>query len=234
MIPASDPLSGFGLPLLLGGLGAYALGCCNTGYYLVRWKTGQDLRATGSGNAGAKNVSRLLGPWGFAATLLGDMLKGAVAVFAARLAGWPDSACVLIILAVTAGHNWPVQLGFRGGKGVATSFGALLVFDPLVAGLMLAVCALLLAATRRFTLSAVIAFVLCPALAAICHHHGLDVALLGLLAAFVVLPHLPNLRAEFSRPAAAPAAPSSPSAQPQDEPRRSPAQRDDGGPIVQE
>lgn len=199
MVLPSDLPAVSGLPLLLGVLGAYALGCLNTGYYLVRWKTGQDLRASGSGNAGAKNVSRLLGPGGFAATLLGDMLKGAVVVFAARLAEWPEPACALAGLAVTAGHNWPVQLGFRGGKGVATSFGALLAFDPVVAGLMLAACALSLAATRRFTLSAIIAFVLCPALAARCGHAGPVVALLGLLAAAVVLPHLPNLRAEFPR-----------------------------------
>ena len=199
MIFPPDPPAASGYPLLLGLLGAYALGCCNTGYYLVRWKTGRDLRATGSGNAGARNVSRLLGPGGFAATLLGDMLKGAAAVFAARLAGWPDPACVLVGLAVTAGHNWPVQLGFRGGKGVATSYGALLAFDPVVAGLMLAVCAVALAATRRFTLSAIIAFVFCPALAAHFGHSGPVVALLGLLATGVVLPHLPNLRAEFSR-----------------------------------
>jgi glycerol-3-phosphate acyltransferase PlsY len=195
MSAVSDSLPALG-PLLLGIAGAYALGCANTGYYLVRWKTGQDLRATGSGNAGAKNVSRLLGPWGFGLTLLGDMCKGVVAVLAARLAGWPDAACGLVVIAVTAGHNWPAQLGFRGGKGVATGFGAVLAFDPVVAGLMLAACAAVLAATRRFTLSAVVAFALCPALAAYCHHTGAGVALLGLLAVIVVLPHVAHLRDE--------------------------------------
>lgn len=192
--PDSLPAS---LPLLLGLAGAYALGCANTGYYLVRWKTGQDLRATGSGNAGAKNVSRLLGPWGFGLTLLGDMCKGVAAVLAARLAGWPDAACGLVVLAVTAGHNWPAQLGFRGGKGVATGFGAVLAFDPLVAGLMLATCALILAVSRRFTLSAAVAFVLCPVLAVFCHHTGAGLVLLGLLSAIVVLPHIANLREEL-------------------------------------
>lgn len=196
---ATDPLFGFGLSQLLAALAAYALGCFNTGYYLVRWKTGQDLRQTGSGNAGAKNVSRLLGPWGFAATLLGDMLKGAAAVEAVRLANWSEAACVLVAFAVTVGHNWPAQLGFRGGKGVATSFGALLVFDPIVAGLMLGICAVTLAATRRFTLSATASFALCPLFAAACGHSAVVVALLVLVAAVVIVPHRENLRHEFSR-----------------------------------
>jgi len=195
---------GFGLPQLLGTLAAYALGCLNTGYYLVRWKTGQDLRAIGSGNAGSKNVGRILGPWGFGAALLGDMLKGAIAVAAARLAGWSPAACLIVILAVTAGHNWPAQLGFRGGKGIATSYAALLVFDPIVAGLMLGACAVLLAVSRRFTLSAVVAYALSPVLALLCGYPALVVALFIPLACLVVLPHRRNLQEEFTRrPAAA-------------------------------
>ncbi len=198
------PLSALGWPHLLGALGAYLLGCVNTGYYLVRWRTGQDLRATGSGNAGAKNASRLLGPWGFGATVLGDMGKGALAVAAARLLGWNDPAAALAAIAVTAGHNWPVQLGFRGGKGVATAYGALLVFDPLVAGLMLGACGLLVAATRRFTLSAIGAFALGPILAAAGGHPLPEVALLGLLSALVIFTHRANLRAELTNGAATP------------------------------
>jgi len=195
---------GFGLPQWLGTVAAYALGCLNTGYYLVRWKTGQDLRAVGSGNAGSKNVGRILGPWGFGAALAGDMLKGALAVAAARWAGWSLASCLIVILAVTAGHNWPAQLGFRGGKGVATSFAALLVFDPILAGLMLGICAVLLAVTRRFTLSAVVAYAASPLLAILCGYPALIVVLFIPLACLVVLPHRRNLQEEFNRrPAAA-------------------------------
>lgn len=192
------PSLAFGWPQLGGVLGAYVLGCLNTGYYLVRWRTGQDLRATGSGNAGAKNVSRLLGPWGFGCTVLGDMGKGALAVAAARLLGWDELAAALVAIAVTAGHNWPVQLGFRGGKGVATSYGALLVFDPTVAGLMLGACGLLVAATRRFTLSAVSAFALSPILAAACGHPLPEIVLLAPLSGLVIFAHRENLRAELA------------------------------------
>jgi glycerol-3-phosphate acyltransferase PlsY len=196
------PPSDSGLPLWLGLAVAYALGCFNTGYYLVRWKTGQDLRALGSGSAGSKNVSRILGPAGFGVTLLGDMLKGALALLGARLAGWPSDACLLVLIAVTAGHNWPVQLGFRGGKGLATSFGALLVFDPVLAGLMLGLCAVLLATTRRFTLSAAVPYALSPALALFLHYDGPTAALLAPAAAIVIGPHLRKLYAEFAAPSA--------------------------------
>lgn len=61
-------------------LASYALGCLATGYYWVRWQTGQDIRRLGSGGVGARNVGRVLGPWGFTITLLGDAAKGALAV----------------------------------------------------------------------------------------------------------------------------------------------------------
>jgi glycerol-3-phosphate acyltransferase PlsY len=194
-----EPAFGLGLPQWLGLLTAYTIGCVNTGYYLVRWRTGQDLRALGSGNAGAKNVGRILGPWGFAAALLGDMLKGALAMSGARLAGWPPGVCVLVLLAVTAGHNWPAQLGFRGGKGLAASFGALLLFDPRLAGAMLILCAALLAATRRFTLSVAVPYAVCPALAVIGGYDNAVALLLIPLACLVILPHRHDLGHELTR-----------------------------------
>src|SRR2546423_1398357 len=138
----------------------YALGCFNTGYYLVRWKTGQDIRQVGSGNAGAKNASRALGTWGFGLSFLGDIVKGALAVVMAQYSGFPVSTQGLVMLAAIAGHNWPAQLGFRGGKGLSVSYGCLLFFDPIIALTTFGTCAVLLAATRRFTLSAMGAYAL--------------------------------------------------------------------------
>ena len=102
-------------------LGAYALGCFTTGYYLVRMWTGQDLRELGSGNVGAKNVGRVLGKTGFFLTLLADFGKGAFTIWAARHFTTDPRAVAVAALAVVAGHIWPVQLLFRGGKGMATS-----------------------------------------------------------------------------------------------------------------
>src|SRR5437667_3775423 len=77
----------------------YSLGCCTVGYYWVRWRTGLDLRFQGSGNLGAKNVGRLLGPSGFLVTLLIDGAKGALAVRLALLFGATADLKVACIVA---------------------------------------------------------------------------------------------------------------------------------------
>src|SRR6516162_11693219 len=106
---------------------AYLLGAIPFGYLLVRWKTGGDVRSSGSGNIGATNVLRTTGRVAGIATLLLDIAKGYVAVW---LAGrwtehdwfWMSAAA----LAVMAGHAYPVFLRFKGGKAVASFVGAFL------------------------------------------------------------------------------------------------------------
>src|ERR1017187_8659729 len=110
-------------------LGAYLLGCFATGYYLVRARTGKDIREIESGSTGARNVGRVLGKPGFVLTVFGDFGKGALAVWGAW--EWTNNhhLAAVAMLAVIAGQIWPAQLRFRGGQGVAASLGALLVFD---------------------------------------------------------------------------------------------------------
>lgn len=115
---------------ILACLGAYLLGCLSTGYYLVRWRCGLDIRMVGSGTTGAFNVARVLKMPGFAITLTGDVLKGWLALAFAAWLGLDLFARMLVMLAVVAGHDFPVQLRFRGGNGLATATGALLVLDP--------------------------------------------------------------------------------------------------------
>ncbi len=207
------------LPTLSLALLAYALGCINTGYLLVRWKLGRDLRRVGSGNAGATNVGRVLGPWGFGITLLADALKGALAVHFAQRLGLPAPPQVLIIVAVVVGHNWPAPLAFRGGKGVATSCGALLFFDPFLTLPLLGLLAVLLAVTRRPTVAAMTAYTLVPVVAALFGYDLLVVALLTALAALLVLPHRQDLADEL-RPTPAVPAPAEPDSTPDAEPLR--------------
>src|SRR5262245_52243120 len=109
-------------------LGAYALGCFATGYYLVRARTGRDIRELESGSIGARNVSRLLGKTGFLITLLGDLAKGALAVWAVRHFSGNELLAGVALICVVVGHIWPITLQFQGGKGAATSLGALLVY----------------------------------------------------------------------------------------------------------
>src|SRR4051794_7495052 len=91
-------------------LGGDFLGWFTTGFYLVRGRTGQDLRELGSGNVGARNAGRVLGWKGFLLTLAGDFLKGAVAVWFARRFSGDYLLVAVALLAVVAGHLWPAQL----------------------------------------------------------------------------------------------------------------------------
>ena len=126
-------------------LTAYVLGCLNAGYYWVRYRASIDIRDLGSGNAGARNVGRLLGTSGFATVFIFDALKGVVAVMLGIHFGsaWPIPE--LSALAVVLGHVFPIQLGFRGGKGIATALGALLAMqaNAETAGLTFAIPALI-------------------------------------------------------------------------------------------
>ena len=178
--------------------GSYALGCIVGAYYLVRWRTGSDLRDVGSGNAGARNAARILGRAGFAGALAIDMGKGAVATWMSLRLGLQPVAVSVAMVAVVAGHIWPAQLGFRGGKGAATSLGVMLVFDSTVALLALAVGILALALTRRFTLSGLGAIALGPLIAAWRGHGAVSVAGLATIAVIVLYAHRSNLFARQS------------------------------------
>ena len=122
---------------LLAVAGAYLVGAIPVGFLLVRAIKGIDVRTVGSGSVGATNAARVLGKRSFFAVFFLDALKGLLPCAAAgAMAGhaWasepPPLLAVLCALAAIAGHNWPVYIGFRGGKGVATTFGALLYLAP--------------------------------------------------------------------------------------------------------
>ena len=147
------------------GLGAYILGCFTTGYYLVRLRAGQDIRFLGSGSVGARNVGRIYGWPSFGVTLAGDFAKGALAVWAVGHFARDYRLMALAMLGVVTGHVWPVQLRFRGGKGVATSLGALLVWDyRLAVGFALLFIAAWALLWRRTVLAGLLAFAVMPVL----------------------------------------------------------------------
>lgn len=180
-------------------LASYFIGCFTAGYYWTRLRTGRDIRASGSGNVGARNVGRTLGRGAFAVTLLIDAAKGALAVLGASWIGLGSEAVVASVVAVVVGHNWPVQLRFRGGKGIAVSMGALLAYDPVIVLALFAVFLPVLAVLRNFTLSGMIAFALGPLLALLCRAPKIEVAAVSILAVLVLLTHRRNIRKEIAR-----------------------------------
>ncbi len=141
---------------------SYLICCFSTGYYLVRLRTGQDIRELGSGSAGGRNVSRFLGTRGLALTGLGDILKGSLAVWLAITVGASQWAIAGSVAAVVSGHIWPVQLAFRGGKGLATAFGALLVYDYRFVLIWIVIGLAIWIPSRRATLSGIVAIALTP------------------------------------------------------------------------
>jgi len=177
----------------------YLLGCFTTGYYLVRWRTGQDIRHEGSGNVGARNVGRLLGPAGFVITLLLDVGKGALAVGMALYLGLRPEMVIASMLAVVVGHNWPMQLRFHGGKGIATSLGVLLAYNSFLLAILAALMLPLLALSRNFTMSGLLAFALSPLAAFLCGQENMEVVATSLLAILVLVSHQKNIREEFGR-----------------------------------
>ncbi len=178
-------------------LGAYVLGCFATGYYLVRALQGLDIREVDSGSVGARNVSQVLGKSGFIVTTLGDIIKGVLAVWATRHLTADDQLAGLVMLAVTIGHIWPAQLRFRGGKGVATSLGALLIYDWRLATTYVVVFLAGFVVTRKTILPGLFAYVCLPVAAWWLAHNGLKTTVIALLGVTVLFAHRRNIVEEF-------------------------------------
>src|SRR3954465_16063119 len=162
------------MTLVLALVAAYALGSIPGAYIAGEWK-GVDLRKHGSGNLGATNVFRVLGPRIGTAVFLFDMAKGALPViYFARFADGvtPPTTLTQILcgIAAIAGHVRPLWLGFKkGGKGVATAAGVFLAPAPIETGLALVAFALTLFASGYVSLGSLIAAGLLPILLVIRH-----------------------------------------------------------------
>jgi glycerol-3-phosphate acyltransferase PlsY len=174
---------------------AYLLGAIPFGYVLVKWKTGGDVRALGSGNIGATNVlrttSRALG----VVTLLLDIAKGFVAVWiAARLTAasplWMSAAAI----AVMAGHAFPVFLRFHGGKAVASFVGAFLYLSPLPLAAVLVLFVVVVAATRYISLGSIVGAAALPFVAWLMAHPPWPVVAAATIGgAFIIWRHKGNI-----------------------------------------
>jgi glycerol-3-phosphate acyltransferase PlsY len=175
------------LALLLG----YLLGSIPFGLILTRLAGGGDVRAIGSGNIGATNVLRTGRKGLAAATLLGDMLKGTAAVLIAASL-WGADEARSAGLAAFLGHLFPVWLGFKGGKGVATFIGVLIAMSPLAAVGYAVVWGLVAAITRYSSLAALIACAMTPVMLWMLGLRA-EAGLFLLLAALVWFTHRANI-----------------------------------------
>ncbi len=143
----------------------YVIGCISFGYLAGKIFKGKDIREEGSGNAGTANAIRNYG-WAIGLfTFVGDVAKGAAAAWIGfllipdmgMLGGTPVPVGVCIGgLAAVLGHIWPVFLKFRGGKGVATSLGVLLIMMPIHTLIVLGVCIIIIAITRTMSIGSLV------------------------------------------------------------------------------
>jgi glycerol-3-phosphate acyltransferase PlsY len=176
---------------------SYLLGSIPFGYLLVRIFKGEDVRASGSGNIGATNVGRKSPGLG-AVTLLLDAAKGLAAVVIART--WLDVPHPELLATVAAcfavlGHLFPVWLKFRGGKGVATTFGAFILLTPKSILCMVVLFVILAAAFRYVSLGSVAAAAAFPVLAWALHEYAdsRQLVLIAMVSALVILKHRRNI-----------------------------------------
>ena len=133
----------------------YLLGSIPSGLLAGRLARGIDIREFGSGRTGFTNVLRIVGPrWG-ALVLAADLAKGAVPVAIAIAISDEPYMHAVAGLAAAIGHDWPIFASFRGGRGVATSFGAALVMSPIAAAALIPVGVGLVAVTRIMSLMSV-------------------------------------------------------------------------------
>jgi glycerol-3-phosphate acyltransferase PlsY len=170
----------------------YVLGTVPTAL-LVGRRTGVDPTASGSRNPGASNVYRTSGRRAGALVLVGDLLKGAIAAGVGLAVGGRGLGLACAAAAVL-GHVAPVTRLRRGGKGVATAGGGILVVFPLLAVAAVAVWAVVVAATRRASLGSICAVTSGPVIAAAAGQPGRYVAGLAAVAGLVVARHADNIR----------------------------------------
>ena len=195
-------MQSFALTCVLCYLVAFALGSIPSGVLIGRVFFGVDPRSGGSGSIGATNSNRMLGAKGGVAVLLCDMLKGAVAVGLARVTVFTslffgaqaDALLIGSAFFVIAGHIYSPWLGFKGGKGISTGFGSLLVASPLIAAGIVVVFVIFAVTTRIVSVGSIAAAISVTVWCLLFHMGSVPFAVFGvLISVMVVFAHRANI-----------------------------------------
>lgn len=180
--------------LVLSAIIAYLIGSISFSTLLGRWVRKIDIREHGSGNAGATNTLRIMGVRYAIIVLLADIVKGMIAVLIAMALGggnpWVTGISGFLVI---VGHNWPVYFGFRGGKGIATAIGVLVLLMPksLLLGCLIAL--ILIALTRYVSLGALVGTILIPFFGLAFHSTASHIILAFIIALLSVWRHRQNI-----------------------------------------
>ena len=172
----------------------YLLGSVPFAYIASRLKKGADIRQVGGGNVGALNTLREIGLLPGLVVLIADIAKGSAAVF---IAVWLDLSLIWIFVAGFAaviGHNWPIFLKFKGGKGAATTIGVLLALSPAQFAISFAIMAIVIVITSNVRLAIVVGLALLPLIIWQFNGSGMLIAYSLALPLFLLIRSLPSFR----------------------------------------
>jgi len=173
---------------------AYLIGAIPFGLLFARLLTGKDPRQHGSGNIGATNAMRTGGKKVGALTLLADILKGTVPVAIALALGSDELLIGAVALAAFLGHIFPVYLGFKGGKGVATMFGVVIPWLPWVAVGAFVVWFISFKLTRYVSLASIVAGISLPLFSLLMQASWVAFGVCMVLGALMILRHQSNIQ----------------------------------------
>ena len=171
---------------------AFLIGSIPFGIIIAKAK-GVDLKKVGSGNIGATNVLRSIGKYPALLTLLGDVLKGTAAVALGRYFGSGPVFEGLVGFCAIVGHNFSLFLGFRGGKGVATSFGVLSLYSPQTALFTFIIWLIVVMTTKYSSLGALVSFGLLP-LSIMFFDHDSKIIIAVLITILIFIRHKNNIK----------------------------------------
>lgn len=173
---------------------AYLIGNLNFAYLLVKYLKHDDVRNYGSGNAGTTNVLRVMGKNVAIPVFLLDALKGCLVIVIGRYAlSLNEVVLVLGGIAVVAGHNWPVFLQFRGGKGTATSLGVFLTYDWQIAVIAIAIGLIVLVIWKMVSLTSMVGMAMLPIFTLLFSRTVTEVIFAFVLCLFSLYQHRKNI-----------------------------------------
>ncbi|MCL6574009.1 MAG: glycerol-3-phosphate acyltransferase [Bacillus sp. (in: Bacteria)] len=178
---------------------SYLIGSLMFGFLVTKTLYHQDIRFQGSGNVGARNVGRLHGKRAFVLIFLGDAFKGALVLLIARFLQFPDYVQLIGLGMAILGHIKPITLNFKGGKGISTFIGGMIVFEPLLIVVVILGFLILYPFTKSFTFSGLGAFLLIPLFLLIKDYQWLSSIIVSSILVFIFLAHSENIRERLQK-----------------------------------
>lgn len=173
---------------------AYLLGCINGGYYYGKIFKKTDIRLSGSHNPGALNTLRVFGPAAFVVVFLVDFTKGLAATALAYYLDLPEVAIMVTMASAIIGHIYPIQMQFKGGKGIATFLGCLTIYDYRLVAVVVILFLISFPLVRKFSITGLVALAFLPFVALIINSDVVELIFLLTTISLIIYRHRTNIQ----------------------------------------